>query len=230
MLPRSGASRRGRSASVPVSSGPDNDAAAAVTVWGRRDAGPQREPVNALLLDESAWEMAAQQIHQVRDQLASNPAGDVVSWSQAAHEAAGVLAVLSARMEPERPGPLARAADVLARSAQRTTEHRRDAAQAPGQLRGAPMAARYSRRSPVGEALALLALRNTLRAIFRMHEQREELAQARQIEQTARGELARLYATREQMMSRWAPPPPAVDPLQADPGRRTDRDGPQHGR
>lgn len=209
---------------------PDSDPAAAVSAWNER-AGRPRVMANHLLRDENAWEVAAQQIQQVRERLAAVPADDVTRWAQAAHEAAGVLAVLSARMEPHRPGPLARAADVLARSAQRTTEHRRDAVQAPGQMKGAAMAAYYSRRSPVGEALVLLALRNTLRAVNKMHETSEDIAQAQRIEDLARGELLRLQRTREQMQhSPGALPAPSADHVRRGPGSAADRDDPQHGR
>ena len=46
------------------------------------------------------------------------PVDDTAGWTSAAGEAAGVLAVLSARLEPTRPGPLARAADAMAVAAQ----------------------------------------------------------------------------------------------------------------
>ncbi|MEU1132634.1 relaxase/mobilization nuclease domain-containing protein [Streptomyces sp. NPDC005900] len=178
---------------------PESSAEQAVPVWGEKHTGARRVG-NPMLQEESAWHIAAQQIQQVREQLAAVPAGDAVRWAQAAHEAAGVLAVLSARMEPETPGPLARAADVLARSAQRTNDTRREAAELTGHLRGAAMVARYSRTGgagSAGEVAFLLALRNTMRALHQMHKARQERDQARRIEASAQGELRRLQQTRQ---------------------------------
>ncbi|WP_125264867.1 relaxase/mobilization nuclease domain-containing protein [Streptomyces alboflavus] len=208
---------------------PDSDPAAAVEAWSQRSARG-RSQAHAWLRDETAWEMAAQQIQQVRESLASVPPGDVVRWAQAAQGAAGVLAVLSARMEPNRPGPLARAADVLARSAQHTTTHRGTAPAArPGQLRGAAMAAKWARTgawSAVGEARVILALRNTMRAIHDMHQARDERDQARRLAETARGELFGLQQAREAMQASPGalPPAPGVDrgPGWAPEARRDD--------
>ncbi|WP_328643935.1 relaxase/mobilization nuclease domain-containing protein [Streptomyces canus] len=203
---------------------PGSDPAEAVAVWSTKAVSGARM-ANSLLRDEAAWEIAAQQIQQVREQLAAVPAGDVVQWAQTAHEASGVLAVLSARMEAHRPGPLAKAADVLARSAQRTVEHRSSPAGRPGQLKGAAMAAHYSRESAAGQVLFLLALRNTLRAIHGMHRSREELDQAQRIEDVARGELLQVQRAREAMRnSPGALPAPGVDH-----SRGTGPDGPERG-
>ncbi|MEU5959205.1 relaxase/mobilization nuclease domain-containing protein [Streptomyces sp. NPDC047525] len=212
---------------------PQNDPEQAVTVWGEKSAGTRRVG-NVMLQDESAWQVAAQQIQQVRERLAAVPAGDTVRWAQAAQDAAGVMAVLSARMEPQRPGPLARAADVLARSAQRTTVTRRDTAERPGQLRGAAMVARYSRTggaSSDGEAAFLQAIRNTLRAIHNMHQARQERDQARQIEEVARGDLARLQQARQTIQqSPGAFPAPGVDHDRPGPAQGPERGGPDDGR
>ncbi|MFC8668695.1 hypothetical protein [Streptomyces sp. NPDC057199] len=212
---------------------PGSDAAAAVSAWSERGSG-QRRTVGTHMRDETAWEMAARQIQQVREQLAEVPAHDTARWSQAAFDASGVMAVLSARMEPHRPGPLARAADVLARSAQRTSQQRRDAVEGPGQMRGAAMAAENARRSGIsayGEALLLLALRNTMRGIHAMHRARGERDQARAVEGTARGDLLRLQQAREAMQnSPGAGPAPGSDTGRSGPTHDPRRDDPGHGR
>lgn len=178
---------------------PESDPGEAVEAWSGRRGEPRRM-TNPMLRDETAWEMAAQQVQQVRERLAAVPADDVAQWAQAAHEASGILAVLSARMEAGRPGALARASDVLARSAQRTTDYRSRALSArPGQLRGAAMAAFHSRSSGAGEALFLLSLRNMMRGLHVMHQAREERDQARQLEVSARGDLLRLQQMREHL-------------------------------
>lgn len=219
---------------------PDSDAGEAIAVWGARGAGQRRSVGNPMLRDESAWQVAAEQIQQVREQLAAVPAGDTVRWAQAAHEAAGVLAVLSARMEPARPGPLARAADVLARSAQRTTDTRREAAELTGQLKGAAMVARYARTGgagSAGELAFLLALRNTMRALHQMHKARQERDQALRIEASAQGDLRRLQQTRQALSQS-----PGAGPARgSEPGRSVpwhpdpqypapERDGTEYGR
>lgn len=204
---------------------PDSDPADAVSAWSSR-GGQRGRMTNTLLRDEAAWEMAAQQIQQVREQLRAVPVDDVVRWSQTAHEAAGVLAVLSARMEGERPGPLARAADVLARSAQRTREFRSaPLTEQPGQLRGAAMTAHYSRSSVAGQVTFVMALRNTLRGIHAMHEAREERDQARQIEDAARGDLQRWQQNRAALQdSPGALPLPGIEQ-----GRGQGPSGPERG-
>ncbi|WP_329468694.1 relaxase/mobilization nuclease domain-containing protein [Streptomyces sp. NBC_01431] len=204
---------------------PDTDPADAVAVWSERsDALTERGAPNDLLRDETAWEMAAQQISEVRARLAQVPTDDVVRWSQAAYDAAGVMAVLSARLE-ERPGPLAKAADVLARSAQRSHEDRhRPMAVPPGQLRGAAMAARYSRSnaaSALGQALMLQAMRNTMRALHDLHKARQERQQAAEIARSAQGDLARLQHSREWLASG----PGSI----RRPGGQVERPGPENG-
>ncbi|MFE6808606.1 relaxase/mobilization nuclease domain-containing protein [Streptomyces sp. NPDC057681] len=210
---------------------PDSDAATAVAAWTERGSG-QRRQVGAHLRDETAWEMAARQVQQVREQLAAVPVSDAARWSQAAYEASGVMAVLSARMEAHRPGPLARAADVLARSAQRTSQQRRETVENPGQMRGAAMAAHNARRGGIsgyGEALLILAMRNTMKAIHGMHRAREERDQARAVEDVARNDLARLQQMRQAMQNSPGAGPapgtsyganaPAPQPSRDEPGR-----------
>ncbi|MEU1121856.1 MULTISPECIES: relaxase/mobilization nuclease domain-containing protein [unclassified Streptomyces] len=212
---------------------PDSDPSQAVTTWGERGAGPHPK-VGAHMRDESAWQVAAEQIQNVREQLAEVPPDDTVRWAQAAQEAAGVLAVLSARMEPHSPGPLAQAADVLARSAQRTFDTRRAAADTPGQLRGAAMVARYSRSGgagSAGEAAFLLALRNTMRALHQMHKARAERDQARQIEQSAQGDLRRLQQMRQTLsQSPGAGPARGIEPDRSGQPYESPEHGSEYGR
>lgn len=69
------------------------------------------------LYASATWDEAARQIAGVVADLAAVPAVDRAGWEAAASHAAGVVGALSARLEPA-PGPLAAAADTLARSAQ----------------------------------------------------------------------------------------------------------------
>ncbi|MFJ8166512.1 relaxase/mobilization nuclease domain-containing protein [Streptomyces sp. NPDC096136] len=206
----------------------------AVAVWGETGRVSEPRVTNVLMQDESAWEMAAQQIAEVRSRLADVPVEDTARWAQAAADAAGVMAVLSARLE-QRPGPLAHAADVLARSAQRTHEERRKGLAAPaGQLRGAARVARYSRStaaSALGQALMVQALRNTMRAVHDLHQARQELNQAAEVARSAQGDLARLQQIREQLGSGSGSirrPRPGLEP--GGPEAGPERQGPGRGR
>ena len=63
------------------------------------------------------WREATEGLGEVVRELGAVPAEDVTTWRAVASDAAGVLAVLSGRLE-RIPGPLAHASGLLARSAQ----------------------------------------------------------------------------------------------------------------
>jgi hypothetical protein len=63
------------------------------------------------------WREATEAMGEVVHRLGAVPAEDVATWRAVASDAAGVLAVLSGRLE-RSPRPLARASGLLARSAQ----------------------------------------------------------------------------------------------------------------
>ncbi|WP_406290275.1 relaxase/mobilization nuclease domain-containing protein [Embleya sp. NBC_00896] len=63
------------------------------------------------------WTRAAADVARLRAEARGRPLEDAATWAGIAREVAGVFAVWSARAEPAGPGPLARAADVLARTA-----------------------------------------------------------------------------------------------------------------
>jgi len=86
----------------------------AVEAWGGRSTAGRE----AAGKGPAAWETAAGRVQEVRRHLAELPLAATAGWSGAARETAGVMAQLSVRLEGDRPGPLADAADVLARSAQ----------------------------------------------------------------------------------------------------------------
>ncbi len=65
----------------------------------------------------SRWREATEGLGEVVRELGAVPAEDVTTWRAVASDAAGVLAVLSGRLE-RVPGPLAHASGLLARSAQ----------------------------------------------------------------------------------------------------------------
>ncbi|MGW1994499.1 relaxase/mobilization nuclease domain-containing protein [Embleya sp. NPDC001921] len=96
------------------------------------DAAAASEPLDASATepasDEDAlarWTRAATEVARLRSAARERPLDDVAGWAGIAREVAGVFAVWSAQAEPDRPGPLARAADVLARTAVFDTPLRR---------------------------------------------------------------------------------------------------------
>ncbi|MGW2080590.1 hypothetical protein ACWCOW_27250 [Streptomyces sp. NPDC001939] len=94
------------------------------------------------------------------------------------------------------------------------------------------MAAHNARRGGIsgyGEALWILAMRNTMKAIHGMQRAREERDQARAVEGVARNDLARLQQVRQAMqnspgagsapVTRYGPTAPTPRPSRNGPGR-----------
>ena len=79
------------------------------------------------------WREATEGLGEVVRELGAVPAEDVTTWRAVASDAAGVLAVLSGRLE-RFPGPLAHASGLLARSAQGPRQSQRR----PATSRAAP--------------------------------------------------------------------------------------------
>ncbi|WP_439678979.1 relaxase/mobilization nuclease domain-containing protein [Embleya sp. MST-111070] len=74
------------------------------------DTNPRPAPV-------PTWTRAASEVARARRRIRTGSPHRPALWACLARETAGVLAAWSLRDEPGRPGPMARAADVLARSA-----------------------------------------------------------------------------------------------------------------
>ncbi|WP_194918214.1 relaxase/mobilization nuclease domain-containing protein [Catenulispora rubra] len=88
---------------------------AAVVLWTHpTEQRPGRE---AESFPAETWDQAAQRVAEVLNHLAGTAAGDTATWAAAARESAGIFAALATRFE-SGPGPMAAAADALARSAQ----------------------------------------------------------------------------------------------------------------
>jgi hypothetical protein len=92
--------------------GGDLDQAQALAEWV--STGPPHRPRPR---SPDGWTGAAARVNQVCDYLATVSVGEAATWAAAAHYTAGVVACLSTRLEAV-PGPLAEAADALARTAQ----------------------------------------------------------------------------------------------------------------
>jgi len=87
-----------------------------------RLSGWRREPSARIerrqVLRPQAWEAAGAAVAQTRRRLAGIDPADGQGWASAAREAAGGLAALAGRLQPEQRAELARAADALARAGQ----------------------------------------------------------------------------------------------------------------
>jgi hypothetical protein len=192
-----GGGRLGSDLSLPRlreswNSTPD-EAARYVSAWGR--TRPRSTPRPRYTAE--VWDQAMQVLVGVREQLASVPVDDVATWAAAAHQAAGVLAAWSTRLEPDRPGPLAAAADVLAASAQ--TRHGEARARPRGRikdLRGVAMVmAAVSGRADQATRQAMLIRQITrlMQALHDMHLARGQAAQAAALAEVARTKLVHLH-------------------------------------
>jgi len=138
------------------------------------------------------WQEAGIRLGQVVRELAAVPANDQEAWQRAAHQAAGLMAGLAGRIEPA-PGPLARAAEVMARSAQPAGSRRPAAAQGEGHtLRNvsAVMAqAQITDQAALGWRLMLTELLRLAQSIAQAHLARGEAQQAARLAADARAAL-----------------------------------------
>ncbi|MDA8368952.1 MAG: relaxase/mobilization nuclease domain-containing protein [Nocardiopsaceae bacterium] len=181
--------------------------AEAVAEWSRR-RGSQM-PRSAAYRANS-WEQAAAVVNRVRRELAAVPPDAGAVWAGAAREAAGVLAVWSMRLEVHRPGPLAAAADALARSAQTPIGAPR--ACRTGRLRdmrGVAMVASAA-DAGAGERMLMRQLIRLIETIADMHQARGQARQAAALAAAARTELARVQMYRAEPIT--AGPPPFTSP------------------
>lgn len=176
-------------------------------------------PMRLGQFDEIAWTEAAERIGLAVERLATIPVDDRAGWAGAAREAAGIYAALAARLEGKHSGPLSRAADVLAHSAQtraREPHARRD--RAVRDLRGAAMTALQA--GPFGHTVwGQIAFHKQLilltRAIERAHRARSEADAAARLEEVAREQLVELAASRARVSQ--AAPVPALPPGRSGP-------------
>jgi len=147
----------------------------------------------------ATWDEAARQIAGVVAELADVPATDRARWEAAANHAAGVLGALSGRLEPA-PGPLAAAADALARSAQGRHGEAPPAytRTVSGALRGvaAVMAqAQITDETAVAWGVVLAELLRLAQAIHQAHLARGEAAAAERLAGEARSKLKEARAS-----------------------------------
>jgi hypothetical protein len=168
-------------------------------LWGGRRVPARSDGRERAQYSPEEWSEAASRVGQVVRDLATVPVDDVAGWQAAAAGASGVLAAMSARLE-DRPGPIARAADVMARSAQRPQHDGRDrlpVIRPSGVMRtvAAVMAqAEITDEAAVGWQLMLREMLALARALELAHRARGELQQAGRLTDQVRVELVDIHA------------------------------------
>jgi len=169
---------------------------AAVAAW--RGAKSPRGRETRMVSGPEWTKRAAAAVDQAYDKLKRIPPDDHAQWASVAREAAGVYAAWSRRVEGDQPGPLARAADALARSAQVAPETPSPVRSPIRGYRGAAMVVAQGNYGfedrGTGWAMLLGQMNRTLRLLAKVHETRGELRQAQQLRAVGRD----LEAVREQ--------------------------------
>lgn len=190
-------------------------AARAVAEWRRANpswgadpgAGPRESARWARLPKVDLSVEAARDVARLNLALAKVDPSDRAMWQAAARETSGLLALWSTSVEGDRPGPLARASDALARSAQPTRDDEGPAEGLRLAGRHARLLARAAGTGPMGGWVAVLRqLDATMHAIRAAHEARGEAVRA--------AELARrlgedLHEVRRELAMVGAPGTPA---------------------
>jgi hypothetical protein len=156
-------------------------ATSAVAEWNaaarnRRPVSPGRETLQP---SAELWNKYANDVHALRERLATTPHSNHVAWAQAARETSAAFGAWSKRIEPT-PGPLADAARELSKSAQLRRYPSRPAVALPS-ARGATMIilAATSKSERTAYALMFRQLAQTARAIHDMHKATDDLQRVR---------------------------------------------------
>lgn len=170
-----------------------SDAPDAVAVWR---SGGRGRPVPPVAVDPGLLASYAREVGAVREWLRTVDPADVAVWGAVAGQVGGVFAAWSVAVEGDRPGPLARAAQVVSRSAELPAWRARQvpAGVVPAWSRGVAQVA-VGGRGAVGQALLLRQVMNVAKALHDAHAAVGEAARASEIERVARGELAAVVAS-----------------------------------
>jgi hypothetical protein len=156
------------------------DRNAAVIEWSAtRVVAPGRESIIGIPED---WQRVAAAIARDVEKLKAIPASDLAAWRGASREASGLFAAWSRRFERDSPGPMAAAADALARSAQNRPADPVPSRDAIRDLRGVTAIiaqSQLSHSSPMAWAMLIDQLGRTLRTIDEANVARGETETAR---------------------------------------------------
>ena len=174
------------------------DAAAAVGEWnaarrGRRVVSVGREAEEP---DPALWARYTADVQQLRERLRSVPEDDRATWAHVARETSGAFAAWSLQVEAT-PGPLAAAADSLARSAQLRAHQMRPLRAALPSARGAALllsSIAHGGQGAVAQAVLLRQLANTAAALYAPHKAVGEAQRAREILRVGKRDLAMVRA------------------------------------
>ena len=163
--------------------------------WGK--TAPREEHQASAQRSPAGWRKATEGLGEVVRRLGAVPAEDVATWRAVASDAAGVLAVLSGRLE-RSPGPLARASGLLARSAQGPRQEPAKAGYVPrGTIKSvaALMAqADLDEDTPTAWRLLLAEVLRVAQAVHDAHLARSESEQAGRLADEARKALEKARA------------------------------------
>ena len=171
------------------------EAAAAEWNAARRGAGQVASGREAGEVDPALWERYTDEVAALRESLRSVPVDDVATWARVAHQGAGVLAAWSLRVEAV-PGPLAAAADCLARSASvRAHQVRRVDPSLPS-ARGASLLVSAIAAGGKGTVAQAAMLRQISNTVVALHDAHQAMGQARRAAEISDGLRANLRAVR----------------------------------
>ena len=149
----------------------------------------------SVLGDPEDWLRAVASVERSVERLLAVPASDLATWRGAAREAAGIFAAWSRRIEGDSPGPMAAAADLLARSAQGRPGEPLPNRAAVRDFRGVAAIVAQSELnndSPMAWAMLISQLGQTLRAIGDAHAARGEAQMAEALGARSADELLQL--------------------------------------
>lgn len=146
--------------------------------------------------DPQLWEQYSDEVARLRENLRSVPLDDHATWAHVARETSGAFAAWSTATEPT-PGPLAAAADELAKTAQLRRYPVRPIRSVGPSARGASlmlMAATMGGAGTAAQAIMLRQLLNVAKAVHDMHKASNDLRRARQISHMVRHQLSQVAA------------------------------------
>jgi hypothetical protein len=173
----------------------------AVAEWKSSTPPNRRPPAERQAeLEQRAlmWHRCTMELERVRQQLRA-AGNDAAAIGHAAREGAGILAAWSIALEGERPGPLARAARQLARSAE-LPAHTPTPSKTLSRASGLALFMLAGRKPDTTIGWTIVAREIALLAseLGRVHRARGEFDRAQQIETELGAELAQIEASLEQ--------------------------------
>lgn len=160
----------------------------------RRPVAPGRETVTVA---PEVLEQVAAELAELRDRLREVPVEDHETWAAVARHTSGVLAAWSMRTETE-PGPLARASDALAKSAQTVRAPRRPTPMPSLTGTAYVLLAAAKSTGAASYVLVLTQLANLAKALHDMHQNEAAARRAHAISTAARTDLGKVAAVLKQ--------------------------------